>query len=256
MKRIKLHTYVFVLALIVGYMHSAGAITFPEHKGAVNDFAGVISSDDEQRIEAVCRQLWEKTGVAVVVVTIKTLGDDTYLEDYAVRLYEKWGIGKKGENRGVLILNVTEDRKIRIEVGYGMEGLIPDGRAGEIRDRYLIPYLRRGEYGQAFYAAVSAIATIVANDAGIELDGVSRPAPVKRRSKSNPISKIIPLLIFFLIFGTRGRILPWLILGSMMGGSSRRHGGFGGGFGGGGFGGGFGGFGGGMSGGGGASGSY
>ncbi|MBN2007819.1 TPM domain-containing protein [candidate division KSB1 bacterium] len=241
---------IFMLPLIIQ------AQSFPAHRGAVNDFANVIPASAEHQLEALCTALWQQAHVAVVIVTMETLGDNNYLEDYAARLFENWGIGGKGEDKGVLILNVVQDRKVRIEVGYGLEGIIPDGKAGQIRDDYLIPNLRRGDYGKAFLEATNAIADIVTKDEGIELTGVQRQHPQQRKQGGSIIGKLLPLLIFFFLLRSRGRGLPWLILGSLMGGGSNRHGGFGGGFGGGGFGGGFGGFGGGMSGGGGASGSY
>lgn len=229
---------------------------FPKPRGAVNDFANVIPQSYEDKIAAISNEVWEKTGTAIVVVTIPTLGDN-YLEDYAVRLYETWGIGKRGEDKGVLILNAIKERKIRIEVGYGVEGILPDGKAGEIRDGYLIPYLKKGDFGAAFLSGVQAIADVIAKDANVEISGNVSTRPFSRGSRSSKCGGgLFVLFIIFLIIITRGRILPWLLLGSMFGGGSRSRGGFGGGFGGGGFGGGFGGFGGGMSGGGGASGSY
>jgi uncharacterized protein len=193
-----------------------------------------------------------------VDVTIPTLGDN-YLEDYATRLYETWGIGKKGEDKGVLILNAIEERKLRIETGYGVEGILTDGIAGQIIDRYMIPSLKQGDYGQAHLNAVIAVAQIVAKDAGVELTGEANTALRDAGGQRSPrsFSWLGILFFIFLIIITRGKILPWLILGSMFGGG-RNHddwGGFGKG-GGGGFGGGFGGFGGGMSGGGGASRGY
>lgn len=237
---------------------SLQAQQFPAPVGAVNDFANVIPAQTEREIEGICLLVWEKTSTAIADVTIPTLGDN-YLEDYATRLYETWGLGKKGEDKGVLILNAIQERKVRIETGYGVEGILTDGTIGEIIDRYMLPYLKQGDYGAAHLNGVKAVARIIADDAGIQLTGdINRPV-----SQTEPVSiprfgKVLGILFFiFLILITRGRILPWLILGSMFGGR-RGHddwGGFGG-RGGGGFGGGFGGFGGGMSGGGGASRSY
>ena len=229
---------------------------FPKPKGAINDFANVISQTYEQQLSTICMELWQKTNTALVVVTIPSLGE-SYLEDYATKLYKAWGIGDKKEDKGILILNAIKERKIRIETGYGVEGIIPDGKAGQIRDQYLIPHLKNGDYGKAYLAAAITIANIVAKDANVKLTGTynTQNLPAKRKS-SKWVKRLLTLLFFFFVFGTRGRILPWLLLGSILGGGSNNRGGFGGGFGSGGFGGGFGGFGGGMSGGGGASGSY
>lgn len=241
-------------------------ISFPEKRGAVNDFANVIPAEYEQQIEALAIEVFNKTGVAIVVVTMPTIGDEDYV-DYANRLFEAWGIGKKGEDRGVLIFTVTDRRKVRIEVGYGMESILNDARAGDIYRNILVPYLRKGDYGGGYLAAVQAIADLVAKEYNVTFSTRSKspyaltpPATTtrSRRAKRSPLGSLcslLALLLFFMLAGRRG--IFWLLLGSFLGGGrGSSGGGFGGGFGGGGFGGGFGGFGGGMSGGGGAGGGY
>ncbi len=254
----KLNRKIIILIFLgLALPHNAQAQQFPQPMGAVNDFAGVIPASFEHQIEAICNEVWEKTNTAVVDVTIETLGGYN-LEEYATRLYETWGIGKKGEDKGLLILNVVQDRKIRIETGYGVEGILPDGKTGGIIDEYMIPHLRQGDYGQAHLNVVVVIAQIIGEDAGVELTGEIRaPQRGNEQRRGSGIGKFFSILfVIFLIIITRGRIIPWLIIGSMFGGGRGRDdwGGFGGR--GGGFGGGFGGFGGGMSGGGGASRGY
>ena len=155
--KLKLVKTIAVFLIVLGYAITGMSQQFPKPTGAVNDFANVISQSYEIQITALCNEVWQKTGTAVVDVTIETLGDN-YLEDYATRLYETWGIGKKGEDKGVLILNAIKEREIRIETGYGVEGILPDGLTGEILDRYVIPHLKNGDYGGAHLAAVRAVA--------------------------------------------------------------------------------------------------
>ena len=239
------------LLLFILIASSSFAQKLPDPVGYVNDFARVVSSDISQQITAICTEVETKTSAQIAVVTIPSL-ENYSIEEYAVLLFEKWGIGARGKDNGILILNTIEDRKIRIEVGYGLEGIIPDGKAGRIRDQHLIPYLKTAEYGRAYLSAVQAIAGEIANEYGVELSG--GVTPIRGEDQGSGAGKLITILILiFLVFITRGRILPWLFLGAMLGGGGRSRGGFGGG---GGFSGGFGGFGGGMSGGGGASGSY
>ncbi|MFH2076699.1 MAG: TPM domain-containing protein [Pseudomonadota bacterium] len=222
--------------------------TFPKPTGAVNDFAGVIPAQYKGQMENLARELLAKTGTAIVVATVETIGDNDPA-DYANRLYQAWGIGKKGEDKGVLIFLALKERQVRIETGYGVEGIIPDGLAGEILDRHALPYFREGDYGRGFTEAMAAVSSIVAKNAGVTLTGVSLPAMKQVRVEKKPgIFQLLLLLAaaLFLLGTRRGRaMLPWLLL-LMMSGGGRRGGGFGG------FGGGFGGFGGGMSGGGGA----
>ena len=233
--------------------------SFPKRRGLINDFANVISPEYEQKLAQVTDELLRKTDVPVVVVTVSDIGGEDYSE-YANRLYAAWGIGKKGEDRGVLIFVTLKERKMRIETGYGIEGLIPDGLAGEIRDRYIVPYLKRNQFGEGLLNGALAIAGIVAKDAGVSLTGqVPLRPPVKRRSG---LSSLVVLLLFFLVLFIAGRgrggLWPLLLL-LFMGRGGGYHGGYGrGGFGGsfGSFGGGFGGFGGGLSGGGGAGGGF
>lgn len=226
-------------------------ITFPKPVGFVNDFARIVSYRYEKEMTLIAQELERKTGFELVVVTVPDLKGFT-IEAYASRLYKNWGIGKRENDYGTLLLLSLQERRTRIETGYGAEAILPDGLCGEIRDQYMIPYFQKGDYGQGFYKGMLAVTDIVAKDAGVHITG-TQEAPLRQRSKSGRGGGIFSFIfIVFLIIVTRGRIIPWLFLGAMMGGG-RRGGGFSGG---GGFGGGFGGFGGGMSGGGGASGSF
>lgn len=252
---------VAVLFALLLFFNSAGSVRaerpFPRPRGAVNDFADVIPRSYEQKITAISSELMSKTGTALVVVTMPDIGGAEYNE-YANRLYSAWGIGKKGEDKGVLIFVTIKERKMRIETGYGVEGILPDGLVGEIRDKYMIPYLKQNKFAEGILNGTMAVAMVVAKASDVRLTGqtpVSRPR-TKRRS-GFAFFPIILIILFFL-FGSRRRGGAWLLfLPFLMGGGiGPRYGsgGFGGSFGG--FGGGFGGFGGGMSGGGGAGGGF
>ncbi len=200
-------------------------------------------------MEALSRSLWQRMGVALVVAIFPELQGES-VEEFANRLYETWGIGAKGEDKGVLILLAMKERRLRVEVGYGLEGVLPDGKVGSIMDRYMVPYLRQGEYGKGLYMGMVALAQEVARAQGVQWGEVPRPIPSEERGRGGVA---LPLIIFFLFplaFGLLARrrrrhgtviFFPWGTMGPIGGG------GFGG------FGGGFGGFGGGMSGGGGAT---
>lgn len=256
---IALATVLFLTLACPVANHAIDAL--PKSQGLVNDFANVISPQDEQKLTQVTGELLKKTGVPVVVVTMPDIGGEDYNE-YANRLYAAWGIGKKGEDRGVLIFVTLKERKMRIETGYGIEGLIPDGLAGEIRDQYIIPYLKQNQFGEGLLNGTLAIASIIAKDARVTLTGQGPiKRPVKRRSGlSSLVFFFLFLLVLFSIGRRRGGLWPLLLLllmgrgGGFGGGYGRGGGGFGGSFGS--FGGGFGGFGGGLSGGGGAGGGF
>lgn len=236
--------------------------------GYVNDFAGVIDAAGKQQLEAYCANLERVTGAQMAIVTLPTI-DDEPIEDFANKLFIQWGIGKKGQDEGILILLAIKERKYRVEVGYGLEPYITDGGSGTVM-RGILPILRQGNYGGGLLAAAQQFGNTIAQAKGVALD---QAEPLPRLAPVRPATRIpLPLIIIgiFIVLallsrgnrgggigpggGGGGGFLPGLILGSMMGG--RRGGWGGGGFGGGGDGGGFGGFGGGDSGGGGSSGGW
>jgi uncharacterized protein len=237
--------------------------------GYVTDLAGVISPETKSRLEALCTELQQKTEAQFAVVTVNSLEGQS-VDDYAVDLYKHLGIGFKVTDRGVLLLVAPKDRKYRIEVGYGLEPVINDARAGDV-GRAMVAPLRHGDYNGAIEGAIWQLGQYAAADRGVRLSAQPPERPLTRDQEDGLSSKAlfvilaVLLLIFFIRAVSRGggsgnpRMGPrggggWWI-GPMMGGG-RGWGGFGGG--GGGFtgGGGFGGFGGGSSGGGGASGSW
>ena len=254
----------------------AEKITDIRPEGYVTDLAHVIDPTTKAKLEALCAEVEHKTGAQVAVVTVDSL-DGQSKEDYAADLYKHLGVGSKKENRGVLLLLAPKERQYRIEVGYGLEPVINDARAGDI-GREMAPDLRREDYSGAVFLGTTRIAQLIAADKGVQLNGVAANEPI---APARGIPSWIPWLIIVIIFlviralwrsargggrgprsgGSGGSALPWFLLGSAMGG---RGGSWGGGFGGssggysgggGGFGG-FGGFGGGLSGGGGAGGSW
>ena len=242
----------------------------------VNDFAGVLDAATQARLNDLCQQVEHKAQAQIAVVTVKSV-DGQDVVSYAVALYQKWGIGAKGKDRGVLILLATEDHKYWTTVGYGLESILPDGKVGGF-GREMVPLLRSGDYAGAVTLMTARVATVIAQDAGVTLDNQPPLAATRRQPAPDIGAGTVLVLIFVLFFivipilraifrgrgGGRGgggsgflSGLLWSMLLSNMGGGRGGFGGggFGGGFGGGG-GGGFGGFGGGSTGGGGAGGSW
>ncbi len=228
----------------------------PKPTNYVSDFAGVLSPETQASLNALCAQVDRQAHAQIAVVTIKSL-DGEPIENFATALEDSWKVGKKGTDRGLLLIFAPNDRKYRIEVGYGLEGILPDGRVGDI-GRQIVPYLQQNNYDAAVTIAVQQIAGIIAADAGVTLSTGPRRAGPVRQSRPLTLGQLVILglillmVIFFLArFGGSG--LLGFLIGMFMGGGG---GGFGGGGGGGDNEGGFGGFGGGSSGGGGASGSW
>lgn len=243
--------------------------SLPQPTDYVSDFAHVMSPGVIRQIDTVCGQVDHEAHAQIAVVTVKTL-DGEAVEQYAVELYQKWGLGaKKGQyqDRGVLILLAVQDRKRFISTGYGLEGILPDALVGRI-GREMVPALRANDFDGAVMLAVGRISQIIAADAGVKLTPLQGQAAPQPQQHQIGLGGLLALVIFIIIlivflgrFGGSGLLgfLLGMFLGGWGGGGRGGRGGWGGwgGGGGGGFGGGgFGGFGGGSTGGGGAGGSW
>jgi uncharacterized protein len=229
----------------------------PKPTDYVSDLAHVLSPQAVAQLDSLCSQLdHSKANAQLAIVTVHNLdGDDA--ADWANQLEDAWKIGKKGTDRGVLVLLAVDDHKYRIDVGYGLEGILNDAKLGDI-GREMVPYLRARDYDSAITLAVGQVAQTIAADAGVTLTDEPQE-PVQPRVHQH--SSAFPFIVFILIFLFFGgfSLLRFLLFAGLFGGGFRggpwMGSGFGGGGGGGG-GGGFGGFGGGGFGGGGAGGDW
>jgi uncharacterized protein len=257
------------LAIVVLLLAPSAALTaesvssLPAPTGYVNDFAGVLSPSTKQSVEDLCTAVDRQAHAQIAVVTVKTIDGDQSIEEFTTALEDKWKVGAKGTDRGVIMVLVMTPRRGRIEVGYGLEGILNDAKVGDI-GRSMVPAAQQGDYNTAIPLGVRQIAQAIATDAGVTL---TMPLRQYRRQQQqavhlSPLQVLLGggaiLLILFFLVKTGNTGLIFFLLGNLMGGGG---GGFGGGRGGGrdddrGGGGGFGGFGGGSSGGGGASGDF
>lgn len=223
-------------------------------EGSLSDYAQVFDAGQRQTCSNYLSEIEMKTAAKVVVITLPSL-EGGEINDFANRLFQKWGIGDKKKDNGVLILVAVQDRKARIEVGYGLEGVMPDAKTGRIIDETMLPFFRRQLYAEGIVKAVETIGGIIAQSAGVTLTNMTASAvtpiagPERKATKVELVFFlfIIALFLFFFIWAivkSKGR--------SGKGGSSGGDGLFGGGSSGSGSSGG-GSFGGGSSGGGGAS---
>jgi uncharacterized protein len=235
--------------------------TLPAPTGYVSDFAGVLSPSTKASLENLCFQVDRQAHAQIAVVTVKTLDGDQSIDEFATALEDKWKVGPKGSDRGVLVIFSMAPKRWRIEVGYGLEGILNDAKVGDI-GRAMAPAAGQGDFNTAIPLGVQQIAGVIAADAGVTLN-LAQPvhqyhrqqAPIQLSLTEIVLGGGVILLILFFLVKTGNTGLIFFLLGNLMGGG----GGFGGGRGGrdrDGGGGGFGGFGGGGSGGGGASGDY
>ena len=249
-----LRTFV-ITCLAVGISSSvlAREPEYPGYTGYVNDFANVISPDEKTKITAIIQAVERATSAEIAVVTMSTIAP-LDIDLYAVKLFERWGIGKKGKDNGLLIILAMKERKWRIEAGYGLEGALPDAVCSELGRNTMVPYFKQGQFGKGLLAGTMVAAERIGKEYNVDLQEVLKKTGyqevVPQQSPGRSIlSTIFTLILFVLIFGMRMGLFGFLLFGRP-GYWSGGHTGTGG------FGGGFGGFGGGMSGGGGASGGW
>lgn len=259
-----------ILLLFFGpfFGQAQNVIDPPNPPKLVNDYAGVLSKEQVAILEEKLVALDDSTSNQIAIVILKTL-EGYEVQEYANKLFRKWGIGNKKTNNGVLILASIDDRKIWIEVGYGLEGAIPDVTASSIYRNEIVPEFKEQNYFRGLDNAINALSKAAVGEYKTKRN---KPSGGGGSSGSSILTFIFVVIVVFLILGAGGRggggrgggmmsrrgaanVAEALIWSSLLGGNNRGGGGFGGG--GGGFGGGgFGGFGGGSSGGGGAGGSW
>ena len=189
-----------VLLLCVG--GNAGALEVPQLRGRVNDYANMIPPDAESRIDSISRDLESSDSTQLVVLTVPSLeGDD--LEGFSIRVAEQWGIGREEYDNGVLLLVAQAERRIRIEVGYGLEGALTDLQAGRIIDYEITPYFKKGQFGEGLVRGSEAIAATVRGEYEAPQQAVSKPRARSRVS-------LVPFFIIFMVIsvlGSRRRVI-------------------------------------------------
>jgi len=252
-----------LLAVLAGLRSYADDKVYPDRPNPpllVNDFAHVLSADEAAQLERKLETFANSTSTQITVVTMKNLGGHD-VEEYSVEVFNRWGLGQKGKDNGVLLLVAIDDRKAWITVGKGLEGVLTDTKAGLIFRNELRPAFQAGQYYKGLSDASDAIIAVTKGE--YNNDGLNSGG------HGIPVAAIIIGILFILIIiriirgggrgggnyvsrGGWGNFFTGMFLGNMLGGGRNGGGGFGGGLGGGGFGG----FGGGSTGGGGAGGSW
>jgi len=181
-----------ILAVLIGVLlitAAASALEVPYLAGRVNDQANLLDEGFEGQLEERLRLLEEETGAQVAVLTIPSLEGDP-LEDFSIRVVETWKLGSADADDGVLILVARDERRMRIEVGYGLEGVLTDAQSGRIIDHLMAPRFREGDFNGGVGAAVEAVSSAIRGEP------VELPEKPAQSSGANPA-----VFIFLLIFG-------------------------------------------------------
>lgn len=213
----RLNVILSALILVIFANLAAFALEVPALTGRIVDNANIITTNDEQEINSLLENLENTNGTQVAVLTIKTL-DGESLEDYSMKVAEKWGLGQKEKDNGVLLLVALEERKVRIEVGYGLEGTLTDTKCGLILRNVIIPEFRNGDYSEGILKGVKNITGLLENNEEL----VSKSVLKEKSSKSAYSGLLYGFLwIFgwFILFsciasGRSNHFLPWVIFTS------------------------------------------
>ncbi len=184
-------------------------------QGYLSDFAGIVDSQSRDELERYCARVQQATGAQIALVTVRSLEDEP-IEDVANTIFRAWGVGQKGKNEGILLLLSLHERRSRVEVGYGLEPILPDGFAGSVL-REMRPALREQHYGEAMLAAAHTIGERVAQAKGVQLGDAPRRRLRPRLVHSIPWPLVIGALVL---------LLPVLFRGSRGGMGGRRYGGY------------------------------
>jgi uncharacterized protein len=218
------------------------SLNIPALQSHINDHANILTRQEKANLDNYLSQYERNTGIQVAVLIIRSLQNEI-LENYSLRVAEKWQLGAKDKDNGVLLLISMQEKKLRIEVGYGLEGVLTDAQSGFIIRNEIVPYFKNGNYYSGISAGLQTITGVLSKEIEITDEQIAQSRKQQETGRAQlPFGLMV--FLFMIFFGglgrRRGGLLPFLFLGSMLGGSSRSGGrGFGG-FsgGGGGFGGG------------------
>ena len=206
------------LILFLSFNSTSFAIVAQTTDFYVNDSANIIDENNEEYIISTNKELYNKTGAQIVVVSVNNL-EGKSIEDYATELFRSYGIGDKNKNNGVLFIVSIEERKTRIEVGYGLEGCITDGKSGRILDNYVIPYFKIDNWNEGIINGYNAILNEITNEYNISIDGANVPINTEEYdefSEEDDVKYITAIIVFIVCLISRhifssNFIVKWIV---------------------------------------------
>lgn len=199
-------------AFFLVFFANAFALDVPALKGRVNDYANVISKNDEKELTEYLVSLDEQTGIQIAVLTIPSLkGED--IAAFGVKVAEKWKLGKDGEDNGALLLVAMDERELRIEVGYGLEGLLTDAKCGLIIRNVIIPEFKDGNYSDGIVKGVQNMGGIASGNAELVSKNVLEDDD---DSGVGIFFMIIWVIFIFVVICSKGGIFKWIFLSNLV----------------------------------------
>ncbi len=225
----------FVLLVLLcpafdGFAANFSAFEVPKLTGRINDHAGILNSSEESQLESVLRNTEAKTSSQIVLLTIPSLEEEN-LEDYSIRVVEKWQIGQKEYDNGALLLIALAEKKVRIEVGYGLEHILTDLKSDYIIRNLIVSEFKRGDFYKGISNGLLAMSGLISGEFEITDEELAQYQRVRRKSKKVQIPFGLIIFVIMMLLGSsrrrgrRGSLLPMIFLGSMLGGSGRSSGG-------------------------------
>lgn len=206
-----MHTLFLSLCLLLLATANLHGLEVPALEGRVNDYAGILSPSTIEQLEGSLKSFEQDQSTQIVVVTIPSLENDS-LEEFSIRLAEQWQIGQKGLDNGAILLVAKNERRIRIEVGYGLEGSLTDLTSGRIIRNVIVPYFKKGDFDQGVMSGVSAMMDAVRG----EFSAAGKPDSTI--SRSDPGGLLFMLMAGLFIIGKvlgRNKILAGTVGGVM-----------------------------------------
>ncbi len=211
MRRLKFLTIFIILLITMISPVYAIDVPTPTNDFYVNDYAGVLSDSTKQLIMQNSVAIQQATGAQIVVVTVDSLNDNV-LEDFSLSILRSWGIGDEKADNGLVMLVAVDDRKSRIEVGYGLEGALPDGKTGRIQDEYMLPYFKVDNYDEGIKNGYLAVLQEVATEYSLDINNLEQPNlqvnTVEPTESLSPLAKIIIGILVVVLL-----IIDWTLLG-------------------------------------------
>lgn len=190
--------------LLVSMVVFPAAVIFaagvPKQQGWVNDFAGIISIQDKEKLTSLIEEVEQKTSAEIAVVIVESIAPYDEKE-YSRLLFDNWKIGKKDKNNGVLVLVAVKEKLWRIDIGYGLEGDLSDSFCGRVGREYMVPYFKNGQFGKGLYYGVAAITKEITRDSGISIKGIKG---IKFKGEPESLVFAFFCFLFFVIWN-----LPW-----------------------------------------------
>ena len=197
-KNIAIKIFLISVILLILINSICFAVVNPTEDFYVDDYAKLLDNDTKEYIIKINKELYSKTGVQIVVVTVPTIGNNS-IEEYANTLFNNWGIGSKQKNNGVLMLLSLQERKFRIEVGYGLEGALPDGKTGRIQDEYMIPHLKKNEWDEGIKNGFNAILDVILKEYDINIDNAQYAQKVSNIGSIDDDTLVLTIIAFMTI---------------------------------------------------------